>query len=155
MQGGSFYATKEQITAQTMETLAKMKAVDPEFLAKALIYARSEGNLQEAPITGLAVLSTAADKGPFQKAFNRIVQTPDNLIRFVAKVKDGTIRQGLGGVALKAAKGWFAGLSEYHALKYSGNSPSVMEGERVVENNYSLRDTVLLARPSLSDPAVN
>lgn len=155
MLGDTFYANKAELTAQTLETLGKMRDADPEFLAKALIYARNEGYLQEAPITGLAVLSTAADKGPFQKAFNRIVQTPDNLMKFVAKVKNGTIRQGLGGVALRAAKEWFKGLSEYHALKYSGNSPSVMEDGHVVKNNYSLRDAILLARPAVADPAVN
>ena len=151
----TFYASKAEITTQTLETLSKMRDVDPEFLAKALIYGRNEGYLQEAPITGLAVLSTAADKGPFQKAFGRIIQTPDNLMKFVARVKDGTIRQGLGGVASRAVKGWFQGFSEYHALKYSGNSPSVMEGGTVVTNNFSLRDTILLARPAAADVAVN
>lgn len=143
----TFYVRKEKIKEETVETLESMAKEDPEFLAKALVYAREEGMLQLAPTLGLAILSKAEDKDYFKKVFPRIISTPDNLMKFVEICKTGDIRHGLGGVANKAVKEWLGNLTEYQALKYSGDSKSKMKDGKVVKNNFSLRDLILLARP--------
>lgn len=143
----TFYVRKEEIEEQTLEVLEEMAQSDPEFLAKALVYAREEGLLQLAPTYGLAVLSKAEDKDYFKTVFPRIVTTPDNLMKFAEICKSGKVREGLGGVATKAVKKWLGNLSEYQALKYSGDSPTKMKDGKVAKNNFSLRDLIVMARP--------
>lgn len=148
----TFYAKQEEINQETTEVLEEMAKSDPEFLAQALVYAREEGLLQLAPTLGLAVLSKAEDKRWFRKAFPRIISTPDNLRAFVKICKSGTVREGFGGVATEAAKEWLGNLSEYQAVKYSGDARSKRGKDGSLENNFSLRDLIVLARPKPETP---
>ena len=143
---GTFYASKSEVREGTVEALESMMQADPEFLAKAAVYARNNGLLQLAPILGLAVLSKAEDKKWFKAAFPHIICTPDNLRDFVSVCKSGEIRTGLGGVAYEAVKEWLSTISEFHAIKYSGNTRSERKNGTVV-NKFSLKDMVTLARP--------
>lgn len=136
----TFYVSRGEITRETLEVLIEMRDKDPEFLAKALVYARNHGFMQFVPLVGLAILSTARDKDPFRLAFPKVVQTPDNLLEFVALCRSGKIRKGLGGVAPEATKTWLGGLTAYHAIKYSGASEGI-----------SLRDVLRMAHPKPTD----
>lgn len=143
----TFYVSKEKISDQAIEVLEEMRENDPEFLAKALVYAREEGLLQLAPTLGLAVLSKAEDKEYFRTIFPRIISTPDNLAKFAEICKEGKIRKSFGGVATKAVKEWLEGLTEYHAIKYSGKKTSEVKDGKVVKNNFSLRDLIIMSHP--------
>uniref|UniRef100_A0A7C4R5F6 TROVE domain-containing protein n=1 Tax=candidate division CPR3 bacterium TaxID=2268181 RepID=A0A7C4R5F6_UNCC3 len=139
----TFYVGKDELKEDTVRVLEKMKNKDPEFLAKALVFARNEGYLQKVPTMGLAVLSTSDARGGkefFKKAFNKIIQTPDNLSEFVRVVKKENIRKGLGGVALNSVKEWLKNISGYQAVKYSATSTNNRE-------KFTLRDILKLARP--------
>jgi len=138
----TYYVRQNQLTDETLEVVRQMCSVDPIFLAKAIVYARNCGYLQLVNITALAVLSQAMDKRPFQWAFPQVIQTPDNLSEFVSICRSKRIRAGLGGVALKMTKEWLGSLSEYHSLKYSGDSRGV-----------SLRDCLRMAHPKPADQA--
>jgi len=147
----TYYVNQKEINEETLSALEEMAENDPKFLAQALVYAREEGLLQLVPTMGLAVLSKAEDKSHFRSAFPRIISTPDNLRELVRICKEGKIRKGFGGIVSREAKNWLRTLSEYHAIKYSGNHPSVTKNGEVVKNRYSLRDLILLARPKPED----
>ncbi|MDP3769347.1 MAG: TROVE domain-containing protein [bacterium] len=140
MLSNTFYVGQQQLTQETIEVLVAMRDKNPKFLAQAIVYARNEGFLQFVNMVALAILSTANDKRPFLNVFSRVVQTPDNLMEFVAICRSGKIRKGLGGVALQATKEWLNSLSEYHAVKYSGDSDGI-----------SLRDVLRMAHPKPKD----
>ena len=136
----TFYVGERELAKETVDVLSRMGDRDPEFLAKALVHARSEGLMRLAPIVGLAVLSVkdrGARKDLFRRAFPRVVRTPDDLREFVALCRSGTIRKGLGGEARDAVKRWLQGLTPYHAVKYgSARSEGV-----------TLRDILRMAHP--------
>lgn len=139
----TYYVRQDKLVDETLDVVRQMCLLDPIFLAKAIVYARNKGFLQLVNITALVVLSQAADKRPFQWAFPQVIQTPDNLSEFVAICRSKRIRAGLGGVALKSVKEWLGNLSEYHALKYSGDSKGI-----------SLRDCLRMAHPKPAHEAV-
>lgn len=139
----TFYVGRQQLTQETIKVVVAMRDKSPEFLAQAIVYARNEGFLQFVNLVALAILSTAKNKSPFLTAFPKVVQTPDNLMEFVAICRSGKIRKGLGGVALQATKDWLNSLSEYHAVKYSGDSAGI-----------SLRDVLRMAHPKPADLAM-
>jgi 60 kDa SS-A/Ro ribonucleoprotein len=149
---GTFYANQETIARETYEALTEMAQEDPEFLAKALVYARNEGLLQLVPVVGATILSTIEDKSWFKKVFPRIIATPDNLRSFVKVCKSGKYRKGLGGVATDAVREWLGNLSEYHAVKYSGDAKSQKNPDGTVENKFSLRDMIVLTHPKPDSP---
>lgn len=135
----TFYVSEKDLAKQTVEVLIKMAQKDPEFLAKALVYARQYGLMKLAPVVGLAVLSAneTGKKVNFRKVFHHVVKTPDDLREFVSLCRSGAVRKGLGGEARDAVKRWLQHLSEYHAVKYgSANSEGI-----------TLRDIIRMAHP--------
>lgn len=119
---GTFYASRPQITLEALEILFEIRRRDPQFLAKALIYARNTGFLRLINIVGLAVLSTSYNTAPFLAAFNRVIQIPDDVRDFIMVCESGRVRRGYGGVAVEAVKNWLNNMSEFHAIKYSGKN---------------------------------
>lgn len=135
----TFYVSDKDLAKQTVEVLTKMAKKDPEFLAKALVYARRNGLMKLAPVVGLAVLSAneSGKKVNFRKVFHHVVKTPDDLREFVSLCRTKAVRQGLGGEARDAVKRWLQHMSEYHAVKYgSANSEGI-----------TLRDIIRMAHP--------
>src|SRR6185295_12054091 len=105
---------------EALEVLIQARETIPQFLARALVYARTQGFMKTLPVLGLAVLSggRGACKQLFQSAFDQVILIPDDLRTFVVLSKSGIVpgRKGLGGVAHAAVKRWLGTLSEYHAL---------------------------------------
>jgi len=135
----TFYVSEQELAKETVDVLTKMAEKDPEFLAKALVYARNQGLMKLAPVVGLAVLSAfdkSEKKTAFRKVFHHVVKTPDDLREFVSLCRSKAIRQGLGGEARDAVKRWLQHLTEYHAVKYGGNSEGI-----------TLRDIIRMAHP--------
>lgn len=148
----TFYVGEKELTEQTQAAIAEMAEKDPEFLAQALIHARNEGMMQLVPIMGLAILSNAKDKSYFKRVFPRIIQTPDNLADFVKFCKAEGVRKGLGGKASETVKAWLLTLSEYQAVKYSGDTKSKRKEDGTVEHKFSLKDMVALTHPKPETP---
>lgn len=146
--GDSFYASRQQLAAEAIEVLIRAREACPEFLARALVYARTKGLMKTLPTLGLVVLSGGRGKtrALFESVFNQVIRIPDDLRVFVALCRSGVIpgRSGLGGVAAQAVRRWLPGLTEYHAVKYgSANSREI-----------TLRDILRLSRPRPSTLAV-
>ncbi|MBI5077551.1 TROVE domain-containing protein [Candidatus Falkowbacteria bacterium] len=139
--GNTFYASGRELGEEAMDVLLQAREECPEFLAKALVYARKFGCVKTLPTLGLAVLSGGRGKTRphFEAAFDQVVLIPDDLRAFVALCLSGKVpgRNGLGGVAREAVRKWIAGISEYHALKY-GSAAS---------REVTLRDILRLAHP--------
>jgi 60 kDa SS-A/Ro ribonucleoprotein len=136
----TFYVSEQELAKETVDVLTKMAEKDPEFLAKALVFARNQGLMRLAPIVGLVVLSAfdkSEKKTAFRKVFHHVVKTPDDLREFVAICRSKAVRQGLGGEARDATKRWLQHMTEYHAVKYgSANSEGI-----------TLRDIIRMAHP--------
>lgn len=139
--GDTFYASGEQLALEAMEVLLEARAKCPGFLARAVIYAREEGLMKTLPILGLVVLSGGAGrtKSLFERAFPRVILTPDDLRDFVSLAVSGSIpgRKGLGGIACRMTKEWLRNLSEYHAVKYGSSNSRGM----------TLRDVIRMSHP--------
>lgn len=146
--GDTFYASKLRLEEEAKQVLVEARASEPEFLARAILYGREKGFLKDAPITGLAILSGGGAKAKphFEKIFKRVIQTPDDLRKFVALCKSGEIPgvKTLGGYRRSAVKEWVSTLSEYHAVKY-GSAAS---------KGFTLQDIVALTHPKAQNTAV-
>jgi len=130
----TFYASREQIAQEAVEVLTRGRQECPQFLARALVYARNEGLIKDLPVMGLAILSGGggATRRLFEQAFGQVVLIPDDLRNFVKFCKSGKIpgRQGLGGMTVGKVRESLLAMSEYHAVKYgSANSREITLGD--------------------------
>jgi len=138
----TFYVGQKELAQEMVEVLRKMSAKDPEFLAKALIYARNKGLMKLAPTVGLAVLSenkTDQGKAAFSKAFRHVIRIPDDLREFVELIRTGSFggKKAMMGVRKIVVQNWLRHMSEFHGLKYgSANSEGI-----------TLRDVLRLTHP--------
>lgn len=146
--GNTFYCSGERLAREAVDVLLKAREECPEFLARALVYARQQGLMRALPVLGLVVLSGGRGKtrNLFESVFNRVILIPDDLRYFVALCRSGKVpgRDGFGGAALKMAKQWLEGISEYHALKYGSTA----------SREITLRDILRLTHAKPSEAAV-
>jgi 60 kDa SS-A/Ro ribonucleoprotein len=132
--GDTFYASGNELAKEASEVITEAREACPEFLARALVWAREEGMMRTVPVTGLAILS--AGGGRTKDLFE--------LALFVSIAISGSIpgRKGLGGMTVEPVREFCANVSEYHALKYgSANSKDV-----------TLRDIICMAHPKPATP---
>ncbi len=138
--GDTFYVSGRKLATEAYVVFARAIEECPEFLTRAIVYARVQGMMKTLPILGLAVLSGArGHRTLFETAFPRVILTPDDARDFAMLVKSGSIpgKRGLGGSSAKAMRAWLEGVSEYHAVKYgSANSREI-----------TLRDLIRLTHP--------
>jgi 60 kDa SS-A/Ro ribonucleoprotein len=138
--GHTFYASIGDNYADTKDVHQRMLARDPEFAARALVYARTQGTMRLQPIIGLVYLSLA-DRTLFRAIFPRVIQTPGDLLDFVQIVRSKQIRPGLGRMIKEEVNRWLNGISEYHVIKYGSDAGSKL----------SLRDVLRLTHPQPQD----
>ena len=145
--GNTFYAKGSKLVLEAIEVLRECAMENPEFLAKACVYARTEGLMKDLPVMGLVILSTAKDKAPFRNAFNRVVLIPDDLRNFVQICRSGQIkgRKGFGGCVVEPVRQWLNNMSEYHTVKYGSKASKSM----------TMRDILRLCHPKPADAAVS
>lgn len=147
--GDIFYASGEKLAKEAMSVLLKGREQCPEYLARAVVYAREKGFMKTLPILGLTVLSggRGRTKALFEAAFPRVILTPDDLRAFTALCRSGVVpgRNGLGGLALAAVRSRLNTLTEYHAVKY-GSAAS---------REVTLRDVIRMAHPRPVTPALS
>ncbi|PZN08888.1 MAG: TROVE domain-containing protein [Bacillota bacterium] len=139
--GNTFYAMGEELLKEAAALHDRMVAEDPEFVARALPYARQKGYMRTQPIFGLAKL---AQHPLFEEVFGRVILTPKDLSDFAVIVK--ALRGGEGGRRIKRVAGrWLASnLNEYWAIKYGGKAAG-----------YTLRDLFRVYHPVYSEPRSN
>ncbi|WP_372634296.1 TROVE domain-containing protein [Cohnella sp.] len=136
--GNTFYADQQTLLAEADELHREMAQSRPQFMAKALVYARNEGYMRLQPLYGLAILSQYRPD-LFAKAFLQVVRIPSDLSDFLTILKG--MGRGEGGRAVKRQVNRFlAGVSEYWALKYNGRG-----------RGYSLGDAIATAHPKPAD----
>lgn len=133
--GSTFYATAGELLVGSNKIHEEMVAKDPEFAAKAIVYARKYGYMRTQPIFGLVKLSKVNLK-LFKQAFSGVILTPADLQDFFVILKGEG--RGHGGRGIKSAvAAWLnENLSEYWAIKYNGRG-----------RGYSLSDIVRLVHP--------
>ncbi|RUS43318.1 TROVE domain-containing protein [Cohnella sp. AR92] len=136
--GNTFYADQQELLAEADGLHREMAQSNPQFMAKALVYARNEGYMRLQPLYGLAILS-AYRPDLFAKVFLQVVRIPSDLTDFL------TILQGMGrgegGRAVKRQVNRFlSGVSEYWAIKYNGRG-----------RGYNLGDAIATAHPKPAD----
>lgn len=126
----TFYANGSEQLADVMELVAK---VDPAFIAKAAIYARSKGHMKDMPALLLAALSTI-DPKLFAAAFPRIVDNGRMLRTFVQIMRSGQVgRKSLGSRPKAMVEAWLATASDRALLRAAvGQSPSLADIVRMV-----------------------
>ena len=137
-----FYATADELLEESKVVHSAALAADPEFYARALVFARNAGYMRSQPVYGLALLSELppAQGHLFEAAFGQVIRTPDDLRDFLIVVKSR--RRGEGGRRVKRVIGKWLGerLGEYWAIKYGADR---------TRGEYSLRDIILTTHPKL------
>ena len=84
---GTFYASGEE---QLGEVLKLCQAVEPEFIARTALYARSQGHMKDMPALLLAVLSVKSP-GLLAEVFDRVIDSPKMLRNFVQIMRSGVV----------------------------------------------------------------
>ena len=145
----TFYASGHELAKEAVEVLLRAREECPEFLARALVWARNQGFMKTAPVLGLVILSggRGLTRKLFEAVFDQVVLIPDDLRAFVALCRAGTIpgRNGLGGVARLMARKWICGLSEYHALKYGSAASEGVTLRDILRMTHPCPENVALA----------
>jgi 60 kDa SS-A/Ro ribonucleoprotein len=140
----TFYASAKELLPEALNIFKEYSSKDPEFLARAAIYARNEGLMRLSPITAVAVLSTSDNKKAFHEAFRKTILQPGDLQDFVQIMLSGKVREGMGRSVKKAVGDWLGGMTEYWAIKYSSE-----------KQDLSIRDIYRLVRPKFEAGAAN
>jgi len=126
----TFYAAAEE----QLETVLQLASLlEPEFVAKAAVYARKKGHMKDVPALLLAVLSTQSTE-LLQKAFPQVVDNGRMLRNFVQIMRSGVVgRKSLGSAPKALVRKWLDSASERALIDASvGTSPSLQDVVRLV-----------------------
>jgi 60 kDa SS-A/Ro ribonucleoprotein len=127
----TYYATAEQ----QLETVKELyRNVNPEFIAKAAVYARQQGFMKDMPAVLLSFLLTK-DAVLFERIFPKICDNAKMIRNFVQVVRSNLMgRKSFGTVARRCIRNWFNGWTNADALFNSsvGNNPSLGNVIRLV-----------------------
>lgn len=130
----TFYANKEDLAKEAIALHKQMLDKDPEFYAKALVYARNEGFMKLQPVLGLVNLSTK-DRALSNKAFKNVCLIPTDVEKLISLARSGVFRKGLGTHLKTMIKQYLRHkLNEYYAIKYKTQ----------------IKDAIRVSRPALS-----
>ncbi|HPF39647.1 MAG TPA: TROVE domain-containing protein [Phycisphaerae bacterium] len=127
---GTFYASAN---TQLKTVLALCAKVEPEFIARTALYARSHGHMKDMPALLCAILSV---KGPglLAEVFDRVIDSPKMLRNFVQIMRSGaTGRKSLGSLPKRLILNWIEARSDEQLFIGSiGNDPSMADVIRMV-----------------------
>lgn len=138
-----FYATEGRLLTESIRWHRMAAVADPEFMAKALVYARQKGYMRLQPVLGLAILSELDDKSWFRAAFRKVILIPSDLQDLFVILE--SLGRGHGGRSIKdEVASWLQGLTPYWTLKYNGRG-----------RGYNLADIVRLTHPIPSTPELS
>lgn len=128
--GGTFYASAQE-QLDTVKGLCG--ALDPAFLARAAVYARTRGHMKDMPALLLAILATR-DGALLERVFDRVVDNGKLLRTFVQIVRSGAAgRRSLGSRPKRLVQRWLASRSDAQVFAASvGNAPSLADIVKMV-----------------------
>lgn len=134
----TYYASGEEQLERVLQLCAK---VEPEFVAKAAIYARQKGLMKDLPALLCAVLSVRSP-GLMAEVFDRVMDSPKMLRNFVQIIRSGVVgRKSLGTLPKRMVLQWLESRSD--AQLFTGS----------VGNDPSLADVIKMVHPKPADPA--
>ncbi|MCP5520419.1 MAG: TROVE domain-containing protein [Verrucomicrobiales bacterium] len=119
----TFYAgAREQLS----DVLTLCREIEPEFIARAAVFARERGAMKDMPALLCAVLASR-DGRLLGQVFDRVIDNGRMLRSFVQILRSGTTgRKSLGTVPKRLVRGWLAARSEDQLFRASvGQSPSL------------------------------
>ena len=126
----NFYASAE---TQLSEVLGAARKVDPEFVAKAAVYARKSGAMKDMPAL-LAAYLTVAEPDLAVRVFKRVIDNGRMLRNFVQIMRSGQVgRTSLGTRPKRLVQEWLESASMRDLMMAAtGNDPSLADVVRMV-----------------------
>ncbi|MGN6368747.1 MAG: RNA-binding protein [Phycisphaerae bacterium] len=126
----TFYASADS-QLDTVLTLAGK--IEPEFVAKTALYARTKGYMKDMPALLCAILSVTSP-GLMAEIFDRVIDSPKMLRNFVQIMRSGSVgRKSLGSLPKKLVQRWIDSRSDEQLFLGSvGNDPSLADIIRMV-----------------------
>lgn len=126
----TFYANAED---QLKELVDIASLVEPEFVAKVALYARTKGYMKDVPAVLVAVLSVVSP-GLMAEVFDRVIDTPKMLRNFVQIMRSGQVaRRSLGTLPKRLVQQWLEARTDDQIFRASvGNAPSLADIVKMV-----------------------
>ncbi|QDU56597.1 TROVE domain-containing protein [Aeoliella mucimassa] len=128
--GATFYAGAQE---QLDKVLKLSEKVEPEFLARLAVYARTVGHMKDMPALLCAVLSVRSP-GLLAEVFDRVIDSPKMMRNFVQIMRSGVVgRKSLGTLPKRLVLDWLAARSDDQLFVGSvGADPSLADVLRMV-----------------------
>lgn len=126
----TYYASAgEQLEA----VLALCGKIEPEFIARAALYARRKGHMKDLPALLCAVLSLRSP-GLLAEVFDRVIDNGRMLRTFVQIMRSGAVgRKSLGTLPKRLVVQWLESRSDEQLFRSSvGNDPSMADIVKMV-----------------------
>jgi 60 kDa SS-A/Ro ribonucleoprotein len=119
--------------AQLAEAIEAARAVDPLFVAKAAVFARTRGAMKDMPAL-LAAYLTVAEPDLAVRVFERVIDNGRMLRNFVQIMRSGAVgRRSMGTRPKRLVKEWLERASVRTLMHAStGNDPSLADIVRMV-----------------------
>lgn len=119
--------------AQLADILSAARAVSPDFVAKAAVYARRSGAMKDMPAL-LAAYLTVADPDLSVRVFGRVIDNGRMLRNFVQIMRSGQVgRRSLGSRPKRLVREWLEQASMPQLMAAAtGNDPSLADIVRMV-----------------------
>ena len=111
----TFYVRAESQIERFVEMFKEFP--DPEFMAKAIVYAREKGYNREIPIAAAVALSTK-DLNLFKRIVHRVCKNPKDWQKLIDISRSGVFRKGLGRALKRELIKAIENADSYHAMKY-------------------------------------
>jgi 60 kDa SS-A/Ro ribonucleoprotein len=126
----TFYADAGEQLTKMLELASK---VEPEFVAKVALYARSKAHMKDTPALLVALLSVRSP-GLMAEVFDRVIDNPKMLRTFVQIMRSGVVgRKSLGTLPKRLVLQWLDNRSDQQIFRGSvGNDPSLADVIRMV-----------------------
>ena len=126
----TFYASGDQ---QLNHVLNLCDRVEPEFIARAALYARRKGFMKDLPALLCAVLSVCSP-GLLAEIFDRVIDSPKMLRNFVQIMRSGVVgRKSLGTLPKRLILQWLEKRNDEQLFRGSvGNDPSLADVVKMV-----------------------
>ncbi len=126
----TFYASAEMQLQTVIDLCGK---VEPEFIAKTALYARTRGYMKDLPALLVAILATRSP-GLMAEVFDRVMDDGRMLRNFVQMIRSGaTGRKSLGTLPKRMVQQWFEKRTDEQIFRASvGNDPSLADVIKMV-----------------------
>lgn len=128
----TYYASAED-QLQTVLNLCGSPEVEPEFIARTALYARTKGHMKDLPALLASILSLRGP-GLMAEVFDRVIDDGKMLRNFVQIMRSGVVgRKSLGTLPKRLVQQWFERRSDEQIFRASvGNDPSLADVIRMV-----------------------